>query len=315
MGDFKSKYTGQQIETVLDHAANLTTFTIKDTYATLSALKAAFPTGNEFAYQVEADMNVYIWSNNATDWVSVGKIQGQDGKTAYQSAVDGGYTGTEAEFNTILATAQSQIGTLSSLNTTDKTSVVNATNEVNTKVGSLATLTTTEKSSAVGAINEINSKMLIGTSDPTASTVGTLGQLYKNTTNGKIFKCTTIVSTTYTWLEIPTTETYALQASDMLNGWTAWAGVYYPIICKSGKLVSVSSGVVLGASPSANQVIFNIPSKFRPNSTKPLTATCSDKKIPITILSNGNAFLDTSGFTSLPSANQICFIDFNYNID
>lgn len=34
----------------------------------------------------------------------MGAIQGQDGKSAYQSAVDGGYTGTEEEFEELLAT-------------------------------------------------------------------------------------------------------------------------------------------------------------------------------------------------------------------
>ena len=35
--------------------------------------------------------------------LTFGLVKGQDGKTAYQSAVDGGYTGTEAEFNVELA--------------------------------------------------------------------------------------------------------------------------------------------------------------------------------------------------------------------
>ena len=35
--------------------------------------------------------------------------KGDPGKSAYQSAVDGGYQGTEQEFNLILATAQTQI--------------------------------------------------------------------------------------------------------------------------------------------------------------------------------------------------------------
>lgn len=55
-------------------------FTIQDIYPTLAALKQAFPTGNEYAYQVTAeDDDIFIWSELATDWVSLGKLQGPQG--------------------------------------------------------------------------------------------------------------------------------------------------------------------------------------------------------------------------------------------
>ena len=46
-----------------------------------------------------------------------------------------------------------------------------------------------------------NKTLLVGSSDPTTSTVGTLGLLYKNTTSGDLFKCTAVDSITpsYTW--------------------------------------------------------------------------------------------------------------------
>jgi len=53
------------------------------------------------------------------------------------------------------------IGDLSELTTTDKLSLVNAINEVNSEssvVGDLQDLTTTDKSSVVGAVNEVNGK-------------------------------------------------------------------------------------------------------------------------------------------------------------
>ncbi|NCB05260.1 MAG: hypothetical protein EOM69_07025, partial [Clostridia bacterium] len=129
-------------------------FVIQDVYATLGELKAAFPTGNEFAYQVSFDKNIYIWSELEHDWKSLGQLQGPqglqgvqgvqgpkgdtgaqgerglqgvqgvqgiqgetgaqgergvqgppgaDGKSAYQSAVSAGYSGTETGFNTSLA--------------------------------------------------------------------------------------------------------------------------------------------------------------------------------------------------------------------
>lgn len=55
-------------------------FTIQDIYPTLAALKQAFPTGNEYAYQVTAeDDEIFIWSELDTDWVSLGKLQGPQG--------------------------------------------------------------------------------------------------------------------------------------------------------------------------------------------------------------------------------------------
>ena len=46
-------------------------------------------------------------------------------------------------------------GNLSSLNTTDKSSMVAAVNEVNNKVGTLSSLNTTNKTNTVAAINEV----------------------------------------------------------------------------------------------------------------------------------------------------------------
>ena len=55
-------------------------FTIQDIYPTLAALKQAFPTGNEYAYQVTAENDeIFIWSELSTDWVSRGKLRGPQG--------------------------------------------------------------------------------------------------------------------------------------------------------------------------------------------------------------------------------------------
>ncbi|WP_312093483.1 hypothetical protein [Aminipila sp.] len=109
-------------------------------YPTLLDLQTAHAIGNigdAYAVGSETDNVIYIWDADLLQWVNLGALQGPqgpagaDGKTAYQSAVDGGYTGTEAEFNTILATAQSQIGNLSDLPTTEKSNLVGAVSELN----------------------------------------------------------------------------------------------------------------------------------------------------------------------------------------
>ena len=102
-------------------------FVIQDVFPTLATLKAAFPVGNEYAYQVTgSNREIFIWSEASNDWISLGAIQGPtgpqgiqgaqgpqgvqgvqgpagaDGRSAFQSAVEAGYTGDELTFNTSL---------------------------------------------------------------------------------------------------------------------------------------------------------------------------------------------------------------------
>lgn len=59
-------------------------FVIQDVYPTLGELKTAIPDGNEYAYQVSADKNIYIWSEREKDWVSLGQLQGPQGAQGIQ---------------------------------------------------------------------------------------------------------------------------------------------------------------------------------------------------------------------------------------
>ena len=81
-------------------------YTVKGLYATLSALQSAHPTGSAgdawFVGTAE-DNVVYQWDVDQAKWVNVGALKGPQGKSAYDYAVAGGYTGTEAQFNTDLA--------------------------------------------------------------------------------------------------------------------------------------------------------------------------------------------------------------------
>lgn len=75
-----------------------------------------------------------------------------------------------------------------------------------------------------------------GASDPDTATVGTVGLLYRNTTDGGIFKCTDTTGSVYTWEELGAggggssiaKETYtnpALTASDNYCTWTITHGL------------------------------------------------------------------------------------------
>lgn len=62
-------------------------FVIQDVYSTLGELKSAFPNGNDYAYQVTGENGeIFIWSENAGAWVSLGKLQGPQGPQGLQGA-------------------------------------------------------------------------------------------------------------------------------------------------------------------------------------------------------------------------------------
>lgn len=48
----------------------------------------------------------------------------------------------------------------------------------------------------------IDGLVISGAGAPTTSTVGTVGKLYEDTTNGKLYQCTAVNGSTYTWTEI-----------------------------------------------------------------------------------------------------------------
>lgn len=74
-------------------------FVIQDVYPTLGELKNAIPDGNEYAYQISADKNIYIWSEREKGWVSLGQLQGPQGAQGIQGEVgpkgDKGDTGAQ----------------------------------------------------------------------------------------------------------------------------------------------------------------------------------------------------------------------------
>lgn len=84
-------------------------FTIKALYSSLSELIANHPVGNEgdaYAVGTASNNNIYIWDIDSSAWTDIGKLEGpkgEDGKSAYQYAVDSGYTGTEEAFAQDLA--------------------------------------------------------------------------------------------------------------------------------------------------------------------------------------------------------------------
>lgn len=76
--------TGPQGERGRD-GADGRSFVVQDIYPTLGELKAALPNGNEYAYQVTGENNeIFIWSENAGDWESMGALKGPAGPQGIQ---------------------------------------------------------------------------------------------------------------------------------------------------------------------------------------------------------------------------------------
>ena len=120
-------------------------------------------------------------STNSTTHYELSQYIGTDKPTYLvdynqdMSKIDAGIYGAKSEADTN-ATA---IGTLSNLQTTEKSNLVGAVNEVNTNssnnathIGDLTNLTTTEKSNLVGAVNELKTE-----ADGNKTNIGTLANL------------------------------------------------------------------------------------------------------------------------------------------
>lgn len=91
---------------------------VKDAPETAGAVNSVDPTPSELAQlQTEIEFikqtfgkssyigdngTVYVWSEESGEYVPLQALKGEDGKSAYELAKEGGYTGTEAEFIALL---------------------------------------------------------------------------------------------------------------------------------------------------------------------------------------------------------------------
>ena len=119
-----------------------------------------------------------------------------------------------------------------------------------------------------------NGNTLTGTSAPTTSTAGVVGQLYLNTTNGYLYKCTA-ASTTYTWANVADLFTMfsALSSSTpsttsklpFYNGSSAYYSTLADLIANGGA-AKIATGSYVGTgtygSANPNSLTFSFVPKF-----------------------------------------------------
>lgn len=120
---------------------------ISGSYATLSALETAYPTGADGFFRVgdEPNAKLYYWDEDSEDWMylDLHGPEGEDGESAYEQAVSGGYAGTEQQFNADLAgfktyaqNAQSASTAATAAKTAAETAAATATTQASAASGS-----------------------------------------------------------------------------------------------------------------------------------------------------------------------------------
>lgn len=145
---YTSRYSGEQIDQLLTGLS----VEIGGSYANLAAIQAAFPNGDTAKYQAQDTGIVYTWNSNTNAWDPLGTIQGpigpqgETGKSAYQYAVDGGYTGTESQFKAMMSSVD-----------TKATEAINSAAAASNSKTAAAQSAATAVSSATAAANSADS--------------------------------------------------------------------------------------------------------------------------------------------------------------
>lgn len=155
----------------------------------------------------------------------------------------------------------SEIGTISTLTTANKTNIVNAINEVDSDIGNLTLLTTSTKTNTVGAINEVDSE--IATVDGKIGILSGLTTVDKTSVVSAINENVTNIATNTSAIGQIATE-YIMQNSELLN---AWIFLTETKIAKTKNVVTISGGIQNGVTALGTQLAL-LPLPFRPKTPK-----------------------------------------------
>jgi hypothetical protein len=180
-------------------------------YATLSDLQTAHVTGadGDFAIIGGTVDSIYMWDSTGSVWKDIYKTV--DLSTYYtKSEADALLGAKEASITAHGATTASDLYYYGGRKTWQElTAKVRATVLTGIDVATSAIISASD--TVLGAIGKLQAQItgkpfISGTGDPTIATVGTIGQRYVNTSTGAVFRCTTIVDTTYTWVKHGSTD-------------------------------------------------------------------------------------------------------------
>ena len=192
----------------------------------------------------------------------------------------------DGTFDVIFAQINEKIGDLSSLTTTDKSSIVAGVNEIKSEadtnasaIGTLSNLTTDSKTNLVSAINEIDSH-----ADTNASNIGTLSLLVTtdksslvgatNEVSGKVGALSTLNTTTKSSAVSSINEVYT-RTNTAISKLGVIHGVEYNSNNSTGNYTLESGVEYIGGSIHYTDIIENLSLTFNFDNTFSLTAGSS----------------------------------------
>lgn len=209
-----------QIDTLIEQIEAISTEAgrNKGAYDSLTSLQAAYPTATagDFAIVTDED-TIYIWDVETTSWVNIHKDV--DLSAYYTSAqTDNLLSGKEDSISAHGTTAASDnyyyggrktwVDLLSKIRSFALTGLVTSDDSVVTAADTLLV--------AVGKLQaQISSfdPYIKGTSAPTTSTVGKVGQDYVNTSNGNKYHLVSIEDGNYNWEQYPPSNVVTIPKS------------------------------------------------------------------------------------------------------
>lgn len=144
---------------------------IKGHYDSYEDLIEAHPGGSAGDYYEvgtdEDDYLIYYWSVEAETWKAI-SFKGAPGKTAYEYAQDGGYEGTEEEFDEMLGSIEEYADSAESAATTAGSAATTATTKA-TAAAASATQAAASASGASESASTATTKASAATSSATAA--------------------------------------------------------------------------------------------------------------------------------------------------
>ena len=157
----------------------------------------------------------YRWTHSTTpySWIYIGS-QGPfytkaESDTLLNEKADKSNTYTKTEVDTALVGKVDKVAgkglSTNDFTTEEKTKLAGLENTVlESTTGQSTTAGMTQKAitDAIDNIENVNNYVIKGAGAPTTSTVGTVGKLYEDTTNGDLYQCTAVSGSTYTWTEV-----------------------------------------------------------------------------------------------------------------
>ncbi len=221
----------------------------KGSFDQLSDLQSQYPVGasGDIALVVSPNFEIFGWNNTEMKWETTQSIE--DLSNYY----------TKPEADALYNKKEPTINPKGSATTDDnfyyggRKTWQNVNEKVrNTQLNGLNKLSTseiTENDTILQALGKLqaqtkvveNKHYISGNSEPTTSTVGTIGQRYVNTSNGDSFRCISINGSQYKWVKEMSIDIYDINNNGIVDNAEKLGGKtpeYYSSICNTNFVIN-----------------------------------------------------------------------------